>query len=412
VKLALLPWGNVIEDFLDPLGLSLEDFRDEMTGGWLFGYVDAFSKAGIETVLVCVSRGVERPCRWRHLPTGARLWVLPRGQVQAALARLGARESLRAFAATPLPALGRVLRLERCGAIVCQEYEYPRFDACVLLGRALGLPVFATFQGGDRSPTFERPLRSLALRKCNGVVIGPDSEARRVLALYALPEAKVARVFNPLDVGAWNPSCDERASARRELGIPSKARVVGWHGRVEMWTKGVDLLLDAWGALREYGTLGADDRLILVGTGPSADGLRRRIADADPEAIVWVNEYVLERDRIRRYLAAIDIYCFPSRHEGFPVAPVEAMACGLPVVATAAPGIDDIFEHGEKSGGIVVPVDARDALGCAIGRLLSDPNERHVLGERARSRAREAFSLEAVGAQLRDFFVGRGLRAI
>ena len=58
---AILPWGNVIEDYLDGIGCSLSDFAETMTGGWLFGYVEALQSAGIRPVLICVSSGVERP---------------------------------------------------------------------------------------------------------------------------------------------------------------------------------------------------------------------------------------------------------------------------------------------------------------------------------------------------------------
>src|SRR6478752_7478169 len=74
---ALLPFGNVIEDFLDTLGLSLESFAQEFTGSWMFGYVDAFRRAGVRTVLICVSAQVRKPTQFVHGPTGATIHVLP-----------------------------------------------------------------------------------------------------------------------------------------------------------------------------------------------------------------------------------------------------------------------------------------------------------------------------------------------
>jgi len=52
-RVAILPWGNLIEDFLDPLGVSLDDFARNMSGGWLFGYAAALRTAGMEPVIVC-----------------------------------------------------------------------------------------------------------------------------------------------------------------------------------------------------------------------------------------------------------------------------------------------------------------------------------------------------------------------
>lgn len=99
---------------------------------------------------------------------------------------------------------------------------------------------------------------------------------------------------------------------------------------------------------------------------------------------------VSDREFIRSFLACGDVSAFPSRLEGFPNAPVEAMAAGLPVVAAAASGVREIFQDGENSGGIVIPVN--------------DVAPR--LGECGRHKAR-SFSLETVGAQLERVLFSR-----
>lgn len=76
--LALLPWGDAIEDFLDTIGVSVDEFRADMTGGWLFGYAEALCQAGWRTVIYCISRGARRVERRRHGPTGATICRLPR----------------------------------------------------------------------------------------------------------------------------------------------------------------------------------------------------------------------------------------------------------------------------------------------------------------------------------------------
>ncbi len=75
--LALLPWGNVLEDFLETAEISLEEFLGDFVGSWMFGYVDATARAGVKTVLVCVSRQVDAPRHERHGATGADVVLLP-----------------------------------------------------------------------------------------------------------------------------------------------------------------------------------------------------------------------------------------------------------------------------------------------------------------------------------------------
>jgi starch synthase len=313
---------------------------------------------------------------------------------------------------TPARDFSQVLQRENCRAIICQEYEYSRFDLCVALGRKLRIPVFGTFQGGIWQWSFlERTLRTLAIRSCAGLIIAPRHEIKRVLERYRIAADKIGRIFNPVSSGLWNTDNreDERKRARQELGFAQTARVVMCHGRIDIQRKGLDLLLNAWLQVCDEHPE-EDIHLLLVGTGEDAPNLRILLEEMKPRNLKWIDEYVLDRTVMKRYLCAADVYVLPSRHEGFPVAPLEAMACGLPVVAAAAPGVSDIFEEGEQSGGIVVPLEDAPALAQGLSRLLDDEQLRAVLAERARNRVIEYFSPEAVGEALREFFESQGVR--
>jgi starch synthase len=429
---ALVDWTQLLEDFLDSVGVSFQAYREEMVGSWVFGYIAALRRAGVRTVLYAVSARVAVPTRVTHRPTGATICVLPAspayraarrhildpyaGSVEEAVGIVhGPRRLLFAalkavipYLATPLRHLGRQVRRDRCDVILCQDYEHARFDLCLLLGRFLRLPVFATFQGGDTSISrLEQLPRPYALRAATGLIVATRSEAERIRVRYGVQPARIARVFNPLDLTQWFR--EGRAEARAELGIPETARVLAWHGRVQVQIKGLDLLMEVWERVcrdrpdREL-------RLLLIGSGSEAADLRQRMDAWRVRNIVWVDRYIYDRAVLRRYLSAADIYTLTSRREGFPVAPVEAMACGLPVIAFDAPGMPDILEGGEASGGLVVPRGDVDALASALGRALDDAAWSRTLGKRARARAQSHFSLEAVGEQLRAFLVRRGDR--
>jgi glycosyltransferase involved in cell wall biosynthesis len=147
-------------------------------------------------------------------------------------------------------------------------------------------------------------------------------------------------------------------------------------------------------------------------SGNGSDMLDEEIHRTAAPHIRWIQDYVLDRVQIRQYLSAADVYVFPSRHEGFPVAPLEAMACGLPIVAASAPGVADIFDEGEKAGGLVVPVGDVASLSKNLGFLLDDNETARLLGMQARERVEQAFSLQTVGAQLHEFLGERNaLRA-
>jgi starch synthase len=180
--------------------------------------------------------------------------------------------------------------------------------------------------------------------------------------------------------------------------------MVVWHGRVEIERKGLDLLLNAWMQLCRDRPQ-QDLRLWLIGTGSDAAKLRDRLDEQPLLGVTWINQFVHDRVQIQQYLSAADVYTLPSRQEGFPVAPIEAMACGLPVVATDAPGIPDILESGEHSGGLIIPRDNVLALAHALGRILDQHDWAQTMGRSARLCVEQNFAAEVVGQQLRRFLL-------
>jgi glycosyltransferase involved in cell wall biosynthesis len=428
---ALLPWGHMLEDFLIPNRLSLDDFCGKFTGSWIFGYVDALHAAGLRALIVCISSGVDTVTRRIHGATGAEICLLPvprlyrllrkgmrfpygrtvshtfRGPrpVQLALyPLLFAAKELAPYLSTPARTLARELQRDNCRTIVCQEYEFPRFDVCVELGRLSKVAVFATFQGGDYQRwRLERIVRPLSIRRAAGLIVPSAAEIDRVRSRYR-PRA-LAWIANPIDLEIWRPQ--DGSAGRLELEIPETARVVAWHGRIDVWKKGLDTLVDAWARVSAT-PIGENAVLLLLGTGADAATLRRRIEELRLANVVWVDRYLHERTEIARLLAAADVYAFTSRHEGFPLAPLEAMACGLPVVTTDVSGIRDVLAEGEESGGVVVPSDDPERLAEELGRLLEDVALSSGLGQAARVRA-NAFGTKAIGDKLRAFlFAGKG----
>ncbi len=387
--IAIFPWGDVIEDYLEPIGLTAGDFADKMTGGWLFGYVAALQSAGWSPIIIAASKAVTEVTRLEHASTGAPIWLVPaRSSQSTGNANLRA---IRQWRREPVAAYRQIITREGCRALLIQEYENPRFDVLVRLARRTGIPAFATFQGGDHTlSSVERLVRRRSVQNCAGLIIASAAERQRVQASYNLSPDVLSPCPNPLDTDEWSTS--PRIEARQLLGIPHDQFLAITHGRIDIYRKGLDVLLSAWSGTGQ---------LVLIGAGQ--DGHRFGEMVAGRADVRWINEYTNDRALMRLWLSAADIYVTASRIEGMPVAPLEAMACGLPVVASRAHGLSDILGAGESSGGLLVPVDDAPSLRDAIARLRDNPDLRRRLSSAARHHVERNFSIPCVGQALQTF---------
>ena len=394
-QVALVPWGTPLEVFLDPLGASLDDFCDRLSGGWLFGFAEALQLAGHRPSIVVSSRTARSQVQRVHLPTGTPVVVLPAPACPPPSGPPGLRRDVAAYRAALAPGVRRVLASSE--VVLLQEYEEPRTDLLAWWARRRRLPVLASFQGGvppwQRAPV-QRRVRTASVRRLAGVLVGSADEAARVQREHGLPPSRVHRVVNPVDTRSWAPR--DRAAARERLGIPAGARVVAWHGRVDVPRKGLDVLLAAW---REVCAAlpGADLRLLLVGTGADAPELARLVTGA--RGVHWLDEYA-SAQHVAERLAACDVWVSASRNEGLAVAPLEAMAAGRPVVLSDAPGARDVVGDDDRHGGTLVPRGSSAALAGAVLAALAAPERLGPRGDAARRRVEAEFSLQAVSRQL------------
>jgi glycosyltransferase involved in cell wall biosynthesis len=114
---------------------------------------------------------------------------------------------------------------------------------------------------------------------------------------------------------------------------------------------------------------------------------------------LWIDEYVVDRQRMQELLSAADISVLPSRHEGFPVAVIEAMATGLAIVATDVGGVREAVGTSGVTGYVVPPADIENLVTSLVSAL-DDTAGTAAMGRAARRRAEEYFGLNSVGQQL------------
>ncbi len=176
----------------------------------------------------------------------------------------------------------------------------------------------------------------------------------------------------------------DRTTARRRLGLPADALVVGTVSRL-VPQKAVGDLIDAVaGIALAFRGGGGPPTVVVAGDGPLRARLERRVEAGTNGARVML---LGARDDVSRLLPAFDVFVLSSHWEGEPIALLEAMAAGLPCVATATEGAREIL-GGDAAAGRLVPVGDVARLGDALVRLLRDAGARQALGEAARARVR------------------------
>lgn len=416
-RVALFPWGGVIEDFLAPLNIEPAQFAQGMSGGWLFGYIEALRRQSVETTIVAFSSQYDVPTRFVNPVTGVPTVLLPAGRLYRWLRRwpgdiddphhppirhrLRHLQHLVRYLATPQKLVAETLSAEGCTAVLVQEYGNPRFDVLTRVGRTTGVPVFATFQGGPApDAALEQAVRRRTIPRAAGFIVGSAVEGGRLKQVYGLADERVAPIPNPVDLECWR--VESQAECRRTIGVPDASTVLISHGRIDVTGKGLDVLIDAWHRVTAQ-HVDKDWRLHLIGSGKDDEALAAMVATSPTRGLRWVRRYVNDRDEMRRELCAADLYVLASRREGFPLAPLEAMGCGLPVVASAVGGIADIFPRSEEDGGVIVPIGDASAMALALERLMLDTQLRTRMARRARQRVEEYCSLDAVGRRLAAF---------
>jgi glycosyltransferase involved in cell wall biosynthesis len=181
-----------------------------------------------------------------------------------------------------------------------------------------------------------------------------------------------------------------RSAARQRLGVPSTAPVVvGAVGRLA-YQKAPEDFVTALTRLRRPDVVG-----VWVGSGPLAAKVAGLAARALPDARVVLAG---ERADVREILPAFDVFALPSRFEGLPVAILEAMACGVPVVATAVNSVPDVVVPGRT--GLLVPPRRPEFLAAAIAHLLEHPVEAARLAAAGRASLGDRFDTTALAEEL------------
>ena len=280
----------------------------------------------------------------------------------------------------------------------------------ILLAKLLGKKVIITIHtAGTDEPEGVRRLGRLAYwcySRSDHFLAVSEAMAQNYRAA-GLPVARLSMVPNGVDVDRFRPAAPgEREDCCRDLGLDSALRWVAFVGFFSH-DKHPDLLLDAWLALEPAHREGTG--LVFVGATES------KYHEVDPQLAHQMRELSAQRglsDRVRflgevpgveRVYRAAEVLVMPSTREAFGMVVVEAMASGLPVVATRIPGVTDTIVDNDVTG-LLVPSGDSSALALALERLLVDRSWAAAVGARARASVTARYGLDVSAARWRQIY--------
>jgi glycosyltransferase involved in cell wall biosynthesis len=295
------------------------------------------------------------------------------------------------------PALGRAIaqrcRTEPIDVIHAHHYS-PFVYGAIARAWAPGVAVVFTEHGrlSDAPPSGRRRLANLLFRRLPRAVFAVSEDVKRHLVGEGFPAASVGVIYNGIDPGPAPPDA-LRIQKRQALGADEADFVIGTIARLDS-VKDLGTLVRAAAALACRRRV----RLLVVGDGPERQALERLSAECGIRDRVT---FTGVRDDARDWLAGCDVYANSSISEGVSLTILEAMAAGLPVVATRVGGTPEVVN--EACGRLVPPRDAA-ALARALGDLAAAPAVRRSLGREARRRVESQFTIDRMVQQYADVY--------
>jgi glycosyltransferase involved in cell wall biosynthesis len=284
-------------------------------------------------------------------------------------------------------ATAALLRAARKADLLHAHHLYLDAVAALLAGRIRRRPVAAKMAGAGAGGDLDRLRRtrggSALLRVLRGLdaVIAPSRACRGELVAAGFAAERIHVIPNGVDTSRFHPDL-----ARQDATTPSTGRgpMVVYTGRL-IQAKGLGELLEAWAlVLRDV----PEAQLVLVGSGPLEAELARRAALPPLAGRVRLAGEVSD---VRPYLQAAAAFVLPSWAEGLPNALLEAMATGLPCVASDIGAIVEAATDGEHA--LLVPVRSPQPLAAALAAILTQPALAARLGRAARHRVEAEFCL-------------------
>lgn len=362
--------------------------------------VDSLAVGGMENGVVNLINGLSGDIRHTVVTMSAMGPLAERLPMEVACHCIGKRPGIDVGAMVRLAALLRRLRPS-----VVHTRNWGGFDG-ILAARVARVPTVIHGEHGreaadpeGRDPRRNRLRRIFAPLVSRFVTVSFDLR-QWLLTTVRLPAAKLVTIHNGVDVGRF--ASGERQAGRRALRLPGHAVVVGAVGRL-------DPVKDHAGLLHAFSVLRTDQpaaELVIVGDGPCRSDLEHQVHELGLTGHVHL---LGMRQDVSLLLRGFDVFVLPSLAEGISNTVLEAMATGLPVVATRVGGNPELVEHG-ATGALVPPANPL-VQAAALRCYVEDAGLRESHGAAGRRRVLQHFTLERMTQAYRDLYVSATARA-
>lgn len=238
----------------------------------------------------------------------------------------------------------------------------------------------------DRETDLRLRTEKRLLTLANGIIAANPDERADLIWRMGVPTDKVCTIPPGVDLALFRPL--DRAESRAQIGLAPDERVVLFVGRIDP-IKGIDTLIEAAQLLLSRETPQRPPTFVIVGGDLDDDGAPigplALVADAIRERGIAANFRLVgsqPQDELPVFYAAADVVAVPSRYESFGLVAVEALACGVPVVASRAGGLR--FTIDEGVAGLLVKSQSPEALANGLGTVLDDDALRAAMSTAAR----------------------------
>lgn len=249
---------------------------------------------------------------------------------------------------------------------------------------------------GKRAGIGTKKLVKRIMTFCLHYTVAVSQANKRLLVRdYKIDPIRIKLIRNCIDVGKYCFSSEGRRRVRQEFGVAESELLVGSVARFS-FQKGHQYTLDAIPAILDALP---ETRFLFVGEGPERERISQRVRDMGLEGRVL---FAGERQDIAHVLSAMDLFLLTSIFEGLPLSVLEAMAVGLPVVATRVSGTPEAVLH-ELTGLLIPPADP-SAVSQAVIEILANPERRRHMGYQGRLLALHHFHRKHLVRHLTDFY--------